>query len=159
MNTPAERREKITKLRDLPKQLQAAVKGLNKDQLLTPYREGGWTVAQVVHHLADSHMNAYVRMRLIATQENPTLNAYDQNVWAALKDSTQPSITASLAVLKGLHKRWVVFLKSRKKNDWKRVGLHPERGEVSLDDLLNIYSRHGENHVAQITGLRKARGW
>lgn len=159
MNTPPERREKILKIRELPKQLQAAVKGLSKEQLLTPYREGGWTVAQVVNHLADAHMHCYLRMRLTATQEHPTLNAYDQDVWAGLKDSRATSLSASLAILKGVHKRWVIFLKSLRKNDWKRIAHHPERGEVSLDDMLDTYAGHGASHVQQILGLRQARGW
>jgi len=159
MLTPAERRQKIEDIRRLPASLEAAVKGLNDQQLDTPYRAGGWTVRQVVHHLADSHMNAFVRMKLILTEENPTLKPYDQDAWAKLPDTKMTPIQSSLAILRGLHDRWHKLLETVPDEGWSRTALHPERGEVSLESQLVTYSSHGEKHVGHITGLRSAKGW
>ncbi len=159
MLTALERRERIAKIRSLPKQLQEAVKGLDDVQLQTPYREGGWTAAQVVHHLADSHMNAYVRMRLALTEDKPTIKLYQQEAWAELPDAKSPVLAPSIAVLRGLHRRWSNLLRSLGKKDWARAVIHPERGEVTLEDFLVTYSNHGEKHVGHILGLRQSRGW
>jgi uncharacterized damage-inducible protein DinB len=159
MLSALERRERIAKLRNLPKQLQEAVKGLDDAQLQTPYREGGWTVAQVVHHLADSHLNAYTRMRLIMTEDKPTLKAYDQNAWADLADAKSAVLAPSIAILRGLHRRWSNLLRSVGRKDWQRTGQHPERGEMTLEDILITYADHGEKHVGQILGLRQRNGW
>ena len=159
MITQPERRAKIARVKALPKSLAAAVKGLDAEQLRTPYREGGWTVAQVVHHLVDSHANAYIRMKLIATEEQPLLKAYDQDLWAALPDGQSTSIAPSLAILKGLHRRWTDFLRKMPRKAWARTGVHPQRGPVTLDDLLDLYAGHGEKHVQQITDLRSRAGW
>jgi hypothetical protein len=156
--TTAERSEKIRRIADLPGILEKAVAGLNDTQLDTPYREGGWTLRQVVHHLADSHMNAMVRTKLMLTEEDPPLKGYNQEDWALLPDVRLP-IRPSLDVLKGLHERWSSLLQSISEQQWARTGLHSESGKMTLESILNTYSRHGENHVAQITGLRKAKGW
>ena len=157
--TSDERRRKIGKIRDLPPLLEGAVKGLNDAQLDTPYREGGWTVRQVVHHVADSHMNAVVRMKLILTEDKPALKPYDQDKWAALPDTTNVPIGLSLEILRGLHDRWTRLLESVKEDAWGRVAFHPERGDVTLESMLNTYAEHGEKHVGHIMGLRRAKGW
>lgn len=153
-----ERNSKITGIRDLPPIIRLAVKGLNDDQLDTCYREGGWTVRQVVHHVADSHANAYLRFKWLVTEDHPTIKTYDQDVWAALPDSRLP-VESSLRLLDGLHERWAGFLESLPAEAWSRTGTHPERGEVTLDDLLEIYADHGAHHAGQITDLRARRGW
>jgi hypothetical protein len=157
--TAPERKPLIAKLKTLPNELQAAVKGLTPEQLQTPYRDGGWTVAQVVHHLADSHMNAYIRMKFMLTEDKPVLKGYDQDVWAAREDAKAAQVAPSLTLIKGLHKRWIAMLKKVGRAEWKRTGMHPTRGEVTIDDMLGIYAGHGERHVGQILGLRKAKGW
>lgn len=154
----SQRRDMVSRIRALPEQARAAVAGLDDAQLDTPYREGGWTPRQVIHHLADSHMNAYVRTRLILTEEQPTLKPYDQEAWARLVDSRMP-VAVSLALLEALHARWCRVLESVPEGSWGRTAKHPEIGTINLDDILTTYSHHGENHVAQITGLRKRKGW
>jgi hypothetical protein len=150
---------KIDALRKLPGELRKAVAGLTDSQLDTPYRDGGWTVRQVVHHLADSHMNAYIRARLILTEDHPTLKAYDQDAWARLIDAAGAPLSPSLTILDGVHARFVELLDNCSEGDWKRSAHHPESGEMTLDGVLNIYSAHGRNHVSQITNLRTKKGW
>jgi uncharacterized damage-inducible protein DinB len=159
MMTAQDRVAGVERLRRLPDLLEAAVRGLSDPQLDTPYRVGGWTVRQVVHHLADSHMNAFVRCKLILTEEHPTLKPYDQDRWALLVDAQRLPIASSLAIVRGLHERWCRLLDSLSDAHWVRAGQHPERGEVTLDSLLATYAGHGEKHVGQITGLRRERGW
>jgi DinB superfamily len=159
MLTSAEGQDMMGKIQRLPGGLEVAVKGLNEKQLDTPYREGGWTIRQVVHHLADSHLNGFVRMKLILTEERPTLKPYDQNTWAQTVDVTQTPILSSLAILKGLHARWSALLESLPEASFQRVAYHPEIGEVTLDDLLAIHAGHGDSHLAQIAALRTERGW
>jgi uncharacterized damage-inducible protein DinB len=159
MLTALERRERIAKIRNLPKQLQDAVKGLDDEQLQTPYREGGWTPAQVVHHLADAHMNACLRMRLALTEDRPTVQVYQQASWAELPDAKSPVLAPSIAILRGLHRRWSNLLRSLGRKDWARTAIHPKRGEMTLEDFLVLYSDHGEKHIGQILGLRHSRGW
>jgi uncharacterized damage-inducible protein DinB len=154
-----ERTEKITALRNLPRHLREAVKGLQETQLDTPYRQGGWTVRQVVHHIADSHMHACLRMKFIVTEDHPVIKPYDQDCWAALPDAAHGPLEPSLQILDGLHDRWVRFLESLPDAAWTRSALHPERGEVTLESMLRTYAGHGEKHVAQIIGLKTARGW
>lgn len=157
--TDQERREKIAKIQDLPSQAERAVNGLSEHQLDTPYRANGWTVRQVLHHLADSHMNAFIRTKLILTEENPTLKTYEQEDWAQTPDARALPAETSLNILTGLHERWVHLLRNTKGEEWRRTAMHPENGLMTLDDIVALYARHGENHVAQITGLRSARGW
>jgi uncharacterized damage-inducible protein DinB len=142
-----------------PAALAAAVKGLSDAQLDTPYREGGWTPRQIVHHLADSHMNAYVRMKLAATEENPTIKPYLEGAWAGLPDAMDADVTASLGLLDALHARWVAFARALRPADFERTLLHPERGPMTIDRSLALYAWHGPHHVAHITGLRRERGW
>jgi hypothetical protein len=157
--TSEERRAKIDGIRALPSVLEEAVKGLNDRQLDTPYRDGGWTVRQVVHHLADAHMNAFIRMKLILTEQKPAFKSYDQNAWAALSDTTQMPVGVSLEILRGLHDRWAMLLDRVPEVDWTRTAVHPERGEVTLEGQLSVYAGHGEKHVEHIKSLRRARGW
>ena len=157
--TDPERTQKIKKIEQLPSQAEQAVRRLNDEQLDTPYRTGGWTVRQVIHHLADSHMNAFIRTKLIVTEENPTLKTYEQEEWARTADGNAIGVEGSLAILKGLHQRWAHLLSSLGPEAWKRTAMHPENGLMTLDDIVTLYARHGENHVSQITGLRKQRGW
>lgn len=153
-----ERTAKIARIAACPPALRAAVADLTDEQLDTPYREGGWTVRQVVHHLADSHANAYLRFRWVVAEEHPTLKTYDQDVWARFPDSRMP-IAPSLMVVDGLHGRWTNFLSSLPEEAWSRTANHPERGAISLEYLLDMYSEHGENHVKQITDLRARKNW
>jgi hypothetical protein len=113
----------------------------------------------VVHHLADSHLNAFIRMKLIVTEEKPTLKPYDQNAWAALSDTTQMPVGASLEILRGLHGRWCTLLESVPESAWSRLAFHPERGELTLESQVNTYAGHGDKHVEHIMSLRRARGW
>jgi hypothetical protein len=154
-----ERKQLIENIAALPEQLRQAIIGLNGKQLDTPYREGGWTVRQVVHHLADSHMNAYVRYKLALTEENPTIKPYKEAAWAELADSRATPIDVSLALLDSLHARFVVLLRSLKDEDWERKLTHPEAGVMSLDLMLGLYEWHGRHHVAHITGLRRRNQW
>lgn len=158
MLTQEQRQTYIADIKALPTNIRAAVAGLNNEQLDTPYREGGWTVRQVVHHLADSHINAYTRTRLLLTENHPTVKPYDQDAWALLADSRLP-IDVSLNILDGVHERWGVTLDNLKESDFTRTLNHPDNGTMSLDDLLKAYSSHGINHVKQITDLRTRQGW
>ena len=158
MSTTDQRSNKIDRIAACPAALRKAVESLSDSQLDTPYRDGGWTVRQVVHHLADSHANAYLRCKWVASENGTTLKTYDQDAWAAFADSTIP-IACSLTMLDGLHERWTAFLRTVPQHSWSYRAIHPERGEISLDDLLDIYSDHGENHVKQITDLRAGKGW
>ncbi len=159
MLTPSERQEKVRKIRTFPAALEEAVRGLTDQQLDTPYREGGWTVRQVVHHLADSHMNAFVRTKLILTEDRPTLKQYSQDRWAELPDVQRTPITSSLALLRGLHERWSVLWEQVPETAWSRAAIHPESGEMTLERILTIYSSHGEKHIGHIAGLKKSKGW
>lgn len=148
----------IQEIEDLPKLLRFSVEKLNQEQLDTPYRSGGWTIRQVVHHLADSHMNAYVRFKLALTEEKPTIKPYDEGKWAELPDSKLP-IEISLAILDALHQRWVTLLRSLSNADMKRTFIHPESGEVSIGKNIGIYAWHGKHHLAHITSLSSRQGW
>ena len=158
MSTTDQRTQKIAQIAALPVTLRKAVEGLSDEQLDTPYRDGGWTVRQVVHHVADSHMNAYLRFRWLVAEDKPTIKTYDQDVWATLPDSSLP-IDSSLGIIDALHSRWTKFLGALSDETWSRRGLHPERGEITMDDLLDIYTEHGHNHAKQITDLRARKGW
>ena len=141
-----------------PSRLRAAVQGLSQEQLDTPYRPGGWTVRQVVHHIPDSHLNAYVRFKLALTEDEPTIKPYHEDRWAELQEARTAPIEISLALLESLHKRWVLVLRSIKPEDWKRAFRHPELGVVSLEKNVALYSWHGRHHVAHITSLRERIG-
>jgi DinB family protein len=156
--TDVQRREFIEAIAETPARLAAAVGGLTSAQLDTPYRPGGWTVRQVVHHLADSHMNAYVRFKLALTEDEPTIKPYDEARWAELPDSKLP-IDPSLALVENLHTRWVSLLHALTPADFAREFTHPQVGRLSLDDYLQEYAWHGRHHVAHITSLRERNGW
>ncbi len=148
----------LAQLRACPEAMRAAVAGLGDTQLDTRYRDGGWTVRQVVHHLVDSHVNAYLRFKWTVAEDHPTIKTYDQDAWAEMSDSRLP-VEPSLVILDGLHKRWAAFLSMLPESAWSRGLSHPERGEMTLDDLLMMYADHGVNHVRQITLLRERQGW
>jgi hypothetical protein len=156
---PAGRAAAIAEIARLPSALSGAVRGLTDAQLDTPYREGGWTVRQVVHHLADSHVNAYVRCKLIVSEDDPPLKAYDQDAWSSMSDAMTLPVAISLALLENLHARWHRFLQSLDASAFGRSGLHTEDGPVTLDMLLQTYSWHGRHHVAHIRALRQRLGW
>ena len=157
--TEDERAACIRTIEETPARLRAAIAGLNEAQLDTPYRPGGWTVRQVVHHFADSHMNSYVRFRLALTEDEPTIKTYDEARWAELSDAKAAPIEPSLALMDNLHARWVMLLKAFKQKDWTRTFRHPERGLMTLEQNLALYDWHGRHHVAHITRLREREGW
>jgi len=156
---PDERHEWIDILAAAPARLRAAVDGLTALQLDTPYRPNGWTVRQVVHHLADSHMHSYIRYRLALTEENPTIKPYDQEKWAELPDARSGLVETSLVLLEGMHSRWVALLQSMSATDFERTFFHPERGQVRLDATLALYAWHCRHHESHITGLRQRMDW
>jgi len=157
--TAEERAAFIARIAAVPGELAAAVDGLDDAQLDTPYREGGWSPRQITHHVADSHMNAFVRFKLGLTEDVPTIKPYEQEAWAALGDVRGVAVEASLALVEGLHRRWVSLLRSLTPEDFGRRLAHPEIGEIDLDFLLSLYGWHGHHHVAHIVGLRERRGW
>lgn len=143
-----------------PDQLRAAVAGLSPAQLDTPYRPNGWTVRQVVHHLPDSHLNAYTRIKLALTEEEPTIKPYEEARWAELPDARTGPVELSLALLEFLHQRWLLLLRNLAAADFARQFRHPEHGRMfALDEALALYAWHGEHHVAHITSLRRRMGW
>jgi hypothetical protein len=142
-----------------PSDLERAIAGLDATQLDTPYRPGGWTVRQVVHHLPDSHMNAYVRFRLALTEDGPMVRVYDEARWAALGDARSGPPEVSLRLLAALHERWVALLKGIDEPAWERIYRHPELGDVRLDVALGMYDWHSRHHLAHITRLREREGW
>ena len=156
--TSDQRRQFIDAIAETPARMKAAVAGLKPPQLDTPYRPGGWTVRQVVHHVPDSHMNSYIRFKLALTENEPTIKPYDEKQWAELADSKSP-IEPSLALLENLHARWVSLLRSLTAADWAKKFRHPERGAMSLDETLALYAWHGRHHVAHITSLRERENW
>jgi hypothetical protein len=157
--TAFEREHCIQTIAETPARLRLAVAGLSDQQLDTPYRDGGWTVRQVVHHLPDSHINAYVRTKLTLTEDQPLVKTYEEAKWAELADSKRP-IEPSLLLLDNLHLRWVELLRSLKPEDFMRTFRHPQHnGLVPFDWLMAVYSWHGPHHVAHITELRKRMGW
>lgn len=149
----------IDEIERTPAGMRAAVQGLSPQQLDTPYREGGWTVRQVVHHVPDSHMNSYIRFKLGLTEEEPTIKPYFEDRWAKLEDTRSTPIEVSLSLLELLHERWVRLLRSLQPEDWKRTFRHPEMGLMPLEKNLALYAWHGKHHTAHITELRKRMGW
>lgn len=140
----------IDEIRAVPGHIEQIIAGLSAEQLTTASLPGEWTVAQIVHHIADSHLNSYVRCKLMATEENPTLRPYDEKAWALLPDGSSPDLSYSLALLRSLHTRWVIFWENLGELDWQRTGFHPESGTLTLERQLEIYVQHGRDHLDQI---------
>jgi hypothetical protein len=153
------RRERIAEIEETPARLRAAIAGLSPEQMDTPYRPGGWTVRQVVHHVPDSHANAYIRLKLALTEDEPTIKPYAEARWAELADSRETPVEISLTLLETVHHRMVVLLRSLRPEDFARTFRHPEKGVVNLDWLLGMYAWHGRHHVAHVTSLRERMGW
>ena len=158
-NAPEQRLDYIRIIEELPAKLRLAVRGLTEQQLQTPYRPGGWTVRQVVHHVPESHMNAYVRFKLALTEDSPTVKPYNEARWAELGDVSATPLETSLIMLDVLHQRWVLLLRSLSDPDFTRTFRHPEIGDVSLDKNLALYAWHSRHHTAHITSLRDRMRW
>ncbi len=154
-----QRRQYVDEIAAAPERLRAAVAGLSREQLETPYRPGGWTVRQVVHHVPESHMNAYVRFKLALTEDEPLIKTYEENLWAQTPEVATTPPEVSLALLEALHQRWVGLLRGLKPADFARKLRHPELGTVDLDRYLALYAWHGKHHAAHITTLRERMGW
>ncbi len=149
----------IHRIETLPVKLESAIEGLSEQQLNTPYRDGGWTVRQVVHHVADSHMNAYIRVKWMLTEETPVIKAYDEKQWAETAE-TQSEPALSIALLKALHAKWVILLKSLSSVQLQKQFIHPDtKKNVVLHNLMGMYAWHGDHHLAHITELKKRQGW
>ena len=157
--TEDRKRGLIEEIAKTPANLRSAAKGLSNEQLDTPYRPGGWTVRQVVHHLPDSHMNSYVRFKLALTEVDPTIKPYAEDRWAELADTKATPIDVSLTLLESLHSRWVLLLRSLQPQDFARTFRHPEMGVLNLDKYLALVAWHGRHHIAHITSLRERMGW
>lgn len=153
--TPARRGEWIRQIAGAPELLRSAVSGLSDRQIETPYRPGGWTVRQVVHHVPDSHLNAYCRFKLALTEDNPTIKPYDEAAWANVADTAGTPLDVSLTLLEALHQRWVVLLESMTPADFARPLQHPERGAISLDWMLQLYAWHGRHHAGHVLMVGK----
>ena len=158
---PSESQHKqfISDIEQAPARLRGALAGLSEAQLETPYRPGGWTVRQVAHHIPESHMNAYVRMKLALTEDNPTIKPYDEARWAETPDVRGTPVAVSLALLEALHQRWVVLLKALGPADLARTFTHPESGLWTIGRYVGLDAWHGKHHVAHITSLRQRMGW
>ena len=157
--TQEQKRQFLDEIEQTPARLRAAVAGLSDQQLDAPYRDGGWTVRQVVHHVPDSHMNSYMRFKLALTEDNPTIKPYMENLWAELPEAKSAPIEVSLGLLENLHGRWMLLLRSLKPEDWKKTFRHPELGAMDLEKNLALYAWHGKHHVAHVTSLRERMGW
>ncbi|WP_114785031.1 YfiT family bacillithiol transferase [Botryobacter ruber] len=150
----------IAAIASFPEQLSTAVAHLSDEQLDTPYRPGGWTIRQVVHHCADSHLNSFIRFKLALTEDKPTVKPYFEERWAELPDGKLAPVATSLHILDGLHQRWALLLRSLSATDLKKSFLHPEHGkEIFLDECLGLYAWHGRHHLAHITNLKQQKGW
>ncbi len=156
--SPASLNAAIESIAGHPGELRAAIVTLSDEQLDTPYRPGGWSLRQTIHHLADSHMNAYIRMKLALTEENPTIKTYEESLWANLPDAAG-DIETSLNLLDALHERWVLLLDNLTPDQWKRTFNHPESGITSLETAVHVYSWHGTHHLTQIKNLRERMEW
>ncbi len=156
---PGTNADRIAALARFPAQARQSVAGLTPAQLDTPYREGGWTVAQVIHHIADSHLVAFTRMKFVLAEDHPTVKPYDENVWATFADARAAPVDDSLALLDALHARMTRLFAAQPEAAYARGAHHPERGEVTLGDFLDTYAWHGPHHLEAIAKLRKARGW
>ena len=157
--TPDERAQAIAQIEKAPKLMREAVSGLSGGQLDTPYRRGGWTVRQLVHHIPDSHMNAYVRLKLALTEDEPTIKPYEEGLWAELPDARETPVEVSLSLLELLHLRWGILLRELPPEVFARRLRHPALGVMTVDNLVDLYAWHGRHHVAHITSLRQREGW
>jgi hypothetical protein len=157
--TPAERTEAIAQIAETPKRMRDAVAGLSAVQFDTPYRPGGWTVRQLAHHVPESHMNAYIRLKLALTEDEPTVKPYEEALWAELPDVKEAPVEASLSLLEFLHLRWDILLRLLQPPDFARLLRHPAMGVMTVDNLIHHYAWHGRHHVAHISGLREREGW
>lgn len=157
--TPEQRAPMIETIAALPARLRQAVAGLGHEQLETPYRPEGWSVRKLVHHVADSHMNAYVRVKLALTEDNPTIKPYEEAAWAELPDTAATPVETSLTLLDALHERWANLLRAMAPADFARRLSHPENGPMTVDGLLATYDWHSRHHLAHITNLRQRMGW
>lgn len=156
--TPETRRKFIRTISELPEKIAEAVKDLDDERLDTEYRPEGWTVRQTIHHVADSHLNAFCRFKLALTEEKPTIRPYYEDRWAKLKDSEMP-IDASLNIIEGVHKRWAALLEAMSDADFKKELIHPDSGELTLEKMLGLYDWHSKHHTAHITKLRERNNW
>ena len=157
--TAAERAAHVDSIAATPAAMRAAVAGLSDAQLDTPYREGGWTLRQVAHHVPDSHANAYIRLKLALTEDNPTIKPYDEAAWAKLVDSRDTPVETSLRMLESIHERFVLLLRSLDEAQCARTLEHPDNGTMTIDMLIGMYSWHGRHHVAHVTSTRERMGW
>jgi uncharacterized damage-inducible protein DinB len=157
--TPSEKRDLVAEIEGTPDALRKAVRGLSPAQLETPYRDGGWTVRQVAHHLPDSHLNGYVRFRLALTEDEPTIRPYAEERWAELADAKGADVALSLELLAALHRRWVLLLRELSDAQWKRKLNHPDSGIMDLERMLALYAWHGRHHVAHVTSARRRLGF
>lgn len=155
----AQRTASIASLAEAPARFRLAVAGLSDAQLDTPYRPEGWTVRQLVHHVADSHMNAYLRTKFALNEDNPTIRPYAEAVWAEMVEARTAPVALSLDLIDALHGRWVLCLRTIEDGQWARTMLHPERGPMTVDTLVALYDWHSRHHIAHITGLRSRMGW
>lgn len=156
--TEVDRRQWLNEIEEAPERLYQAVKGLTKEQLATAYRHNGWKLSQVVHHLADAHLNGYIRIKMGLTEEQPLIKVYNQESWAELPDNQLP-IEVSLQLFSAVHERLTFLFKSLSDDQFKRVVFHPENGLLTIEKLAATYAWHGKHHIAHITTLRKQRGW
>ena len=144
----------------LPNELEQSIENLDEAQIHTPYRDGGWTVHQLVHHLADSHMNSFIRFKLALTEDNPTIKPYEENAWSETADVVKEPINVSITLLYALHKRWLTLLQNMSDSDFEKTLFNPQRrGQITLWDMLGIYAWHGKHHVAHIKTLKENKGW
>ena len=157
--TEPQKKAALDEVANTPANLRTAIKGLSEAQLDTPYRPDGWSVRQVVHHVPDSHLNAYVRFKLALTEDEPTIKPYAEDRWAELADTKSTPVEVSLTLLESLHDRWVRLLRSLTEEEWKRMFRHPEMGAMTLEKTLALYAWHGRHHVSHITSLRDREGW
>lgn len=157
--TPEQRQGKIDLLKQAPQSLRAVLAGLSELQLDTPYRDGGWTVRQVAHHIPDSHLNAYTRVKLALTEDRPTIKPYDEGAWATLADTKRVPLEVSVALLEAVHTRLAAIFESLQEADWKREYLHPVNGATSIEATLASYVWHAQHHTAHIKNLRQRKGW
>ncbi len=157
--TPQMRDEFIQTIEELPAKFRQAIEGLSDEQIDTPYRAEGWTVRQLVHHVADSHINSFCRFKFGLSEDTPTIKPYDEAVWAEMPDSKSAPVDLSLNIIDGVHARWALLLKSMSASDFARKINHPERGAMSLDAMLALYGWHSLHHTAHVTKLRERNGW